>query len=81
MVRMLFRMSNIFSKRMIDVFIRWRNALGLGLVFVAKDLFSVWYQYLSKRELQSRRVLNKPFEGIDSKELDLIPHLQDEIDA
>jgi len=57
----------------------WRNTLGLGLLFVGKDLVSIWYQYLSRREVRSRRLKNKPFEGIDPRELDLKPQSRYEI--
>lgn len=50
----------------------WRNSLGLGLFTVAKDCLHLLHLWLAKRELQSRRVKNKSFEGVDVRELDLI---------
>lgn len=38
-----------------------------------KDCFSLLHLYLTKREIQTRRVKNKSFNGIDIRELDLIP--------
>ena len=56
-----------------DVSFRWRNAVGLGLWFVAKDCVSLWHEWLSQREVKSRKVKSRSFEGIDPKELDLKP--------
>ncbi|KAI5122669.1 hypothetical protein M0805_007929 [Coniferiporia weirii] len=53
----------------------WRTTLGLGICFVAKDLMSIWYQYLSQREIRSRRLKDRPFDGIDPQELDLKPEV------
>ncbi|KIJ64263.1 hypothetical protein HYDPIDRAFT_28699 [Hydnomerulius pinastri MD-312] len=50
----------------------WRNSLGLGLFSVAKDCLHLLHLYLTKRELESRRVKNRSFEGVDVRELDLI---------
>ncbi|KAF8838131.1 hypothetical protein BDN67DRAFT_1070933 [Paxillus ammoniavirescens] len=50
----------------------WRNSLGLGLFTIAKDCLHLLHLYLTKRELQSRRVKNRSFEGVDIRELDLI---------
>jgi hypothetical protein len=50
----------------------WRNSLGLGLFTVAKDCLHLLHLWLAKRELQSRHVKNKSFEGVDVRELDLI---------
>ncbi|KAF8554282.1 hypothetical protein OG21DRAFT_1412900 [Imleria badia] len=50
----------------------WRNSLGLGLFTVAKDCVHLLHLYLAKRELESRRVKNRSFEGVDVRELDLI---------
>ncbi|KAG2357741.1 hypothetical protein BDR07DRAFT_1452965 [Suillus spraguei] len=55
----------------------WRNSLGLGLFTVAKDCLHLLHLWLAKRELQSRRVKNKSFEGVDVRELDLIDPLTD----
>ncbi|KAF8654744.1 hypothetical protein AX16_003399 [Volvariella volvacea WC 439] len=51
----------------------WRNAIGLGLFVVAKDVLTLWYRYLSKKEQTTRHLANRNFEGIDIKELDLKP--------
>lgn len=37
-----------------------------------KDCVSLLHLYLTKREIQTRRVKNKSFNGIDIRELDLI---------
>ncbi|EIW76633.1 hypothetical protein CONPUDRAFT_63425 [Coniophora puteana RWD-64-598 SS2] len=50
----------------------WRNALGLGLFAVAKDAVHLLHLWLTKRELESRRVKNRSFAGVDVRELDLI---------
>ena len=39
----------------------------------AKDCIHLLHLWLAKRELQSRRVKNKTFEGVDIRELDVIP--------
>ncbi|KAL5498319.1 hypothetical protein ACEPAH_2461 [Sanghuangporus vaninii] len=55
----------------------WRNAIGLGIFYVAKDLISIWYHYLSQREIRSRRVKDRAFEGISPTELDLKPEARE----
>jgi len=50
----------------------WRNSVGLGIFVVVKDCVSLLHLYLTKREIQTRRVKNKSFNGIDIRELDLI---------
>jgi hypothetical protein len=50
----------------------WRNSLGLGVFVVAKDCLHLLHLWYAKRELETRRVKNKSFEGVDIKELDLI---------
>jgi len=50
----------------------WRNSVGLGIFVVVKDCVSLLHLYLTKREIQTRRVKNKSFQGIDIRELDLI---------
>ncbi|KAF9784660.1 hypothetical protein BJ322DRAFT_1124980 [Thelephora terrestris] len=50
----------------------WRNSVGLGVFIVVKDCVSLLHLYLTKREIQTRRVKNKSFKGIDVRELDLI---------
>ncbi|KDQ23993.1 hypothetical protein PLEOSDRAFT_1059171 [Pleurotus ostreatus PC15] len=50
----------------------WRNAVGLGLFVVAKDCIQLCHLWMTKRELESRHVKDRSFEGIDIKELDLI---------
>ncbi|KAG5641928.1 hypothetical protein DXG03_003954 [Asterophora parasitica] len=51
----------------------WRNALGLGLFFVAKDCIELLHLWLATRELESRHVKNRDFAGVDIRELDLVP--------
>jgi hypothetical protein len=41
-------------------------------LFQAKDCLHLLHLWLAKRELQSRHVKNKSFEGVDVRELDLI---------
>ncbi|TFK88800.1 hypothetical protein K466DRAFT_488183, partial [Polyporus arcularius HHB13444] len=50
----------------------WRNAVGLGLFVVAKDCVRLLHLYLTKRELESRKVKSRSFAGVDIRELDLI---------
>lgn len=38
----------------------------------AKDCLHLLHLWLTKRELESRRVKNRSFEGVDIRELDLI---------
>ncbi|KLO17725.1 hypothetical protein SCHPADRAFT_994068 [Schizopora paradoxa] len=51
----------------------WRNIVGLGVWFVAKDCFTLAHQWLTRREIISRHVKDRSFFGIDPKELDLKP--------
>ncbi|KAJ8469153.1 hypothetical protein ONZ51_g9184 [Trametes cubensis] len=51
----------------------WRNAVGLGIFVFTKDCIRLLHLWLTKRELQSRRVKSRPFAGVDIQELDLIP--------
>ncbi|KAI0759067.1 hypothetical protein C8Q74DRAFT_1319825 [Fomes fomentarius] len=55
----------------------WRNAVGLGVFVFAKDCVRLLHLYLTKRELESRRVKNRSFAGVDIKELDLIQRPSD----
>jgi len=50
----------------------WRNSLGLGIFVVAKDCLHLLHLWYAKRELETRRVKNKSFQGVDMRELDLI---------
>ncbi|KAH9893983.1 hypothetical protein C8Q73DRAFT_759979 [Cubamyces lactineus] len=50
----------------------WRNAVGLGIFVFTKDCIRLLHLWLTKRELQSRRVKSRPFTGVDIRELDLI---------
>ncbi|KAI6002259.1 hypothetical protein F5J12DRAFT_842004 [Pisolithus orientalis] len=50
----------------------WRNSLGLGVFVMAKDCVHLLHLWLTKRELESRRVKNRSFEDVDVQELDLI---------
>ena len=50
------------------------------MVIVAKDMLGLWYRYASRKEVASRRVKNRPFDGIDPKELDLKPFNLHDID-
>lgn len=50
----------------------WRNLLGLGIFVVAKDAIKLLHLWYAKQEVESRRVKNRSFEGVDIKNLDLI---------
>ncbi|TRM63280.1 hypothetical protein BD626DRAFT_537166 [Schizophyllum amplum] len=50
----------------------WRNAIGFGLFVVAKDCLGLFHLWLTKRELETRTVMDRDFAGIDPNELDLI---------
>ncbi|EIN05291.1 hypothetical protein PUNSTDRAFT_122540 [Punctularia strigosozonata HHB-11173 SS5] len=50
----------------------WRNAIGLGLYIAAKDCIDLYHLWLTKRELETRRLKTRPFVGIDVGELDLV---------
>ncbi|KAF8797543.1 hypothetical protein BYT27DRAFT_6932767 [Phlegmacium glaucopus] len=51
----------------------WRNAVGFGLFIVVKDCVQLLHLWLAKRELESRRVKDRDFKGVDIRELDLLP--------
>ncbi|KAF8889093.1 hypothetical protein BD779DRAFT_1521910 [Infundibulicybe gibba] len=51
----------------------WRNVIGLGTFVVIKDCIQLLYQVMKKRELESRKIKNKDFSGVDIRELDLMP--------
>ncbi|KAM6493308.1 hypothetical protein JOM56_011442 [Amanita muscaria] len=55
----------------------WRNSIGLGLFVVARDCLQLLHLWLTKRELETRRVKNRDFAGVDVDELDLIPSWSD----
>jgi hypothetical protein len=55
-------------------FSRWRNTIGLGLFQIGTNALDLWYLWLSEREKKSRRILDRNFEGVDLKNLDLLPH-------
>ncbi|CAL1698137.1 unnamed protein product [Somion occarium] len=50
----------------------WRNSVGLGIFVLAKDCVNLLHLYLTKREIETRRVKSRSFEGVDIKELDLL---------
>lgn len=53
--------------------IRFGKSLSVvDTVSQVKDCVSLLHLYLTKREIQTRRVKNKSFNGIDIRELDLI---------
>ena len=41
--------------------------------FQAKDCVQLLHLWLAKRELESRRVKDRDFKGVDIRELDLLP--------
>ncbi|TEB33797.1 hypothetical protein FA13DRAFT_1685867 [Coprinellus micaceus] len=51
----------------------WRNTVGLGLFIAAKDCVHLFHLWLSKRELESRKVKSLDFSAVDIRELDLLP--------
>ncbi|EKM75422.1 hypothetical protein AGABI1DRAFT_80034 [Agaricus bisporus var. burnettii JB137-S8] len=51
----------------------WRNIIGLGLFVVAKDCLYLLHLWHTKREIETRKVRNRDFSGVDIKELDLKP--------
>ncbi|PPQ65024.1 hypothetical protein CVT24_008172, partial [Panaeolus cyanescens] len=57
----------------------WRNGVGFGLFIVAKDCLHLLHLYLAKRELDSRRVKDRDFRGVDIRELDLLPEYFSEV--
>ncbi|EMD39775.1 hypothetical protein CERSUDRAFT_112048 [Gelatoporia subvermispora B] len=54
----------------------WRNMWGMGIFCIFKDGIELLHLYLKKRELESQEVADRPFDGVDINELDLIkrPH-------
>lgn len=50
----------------------WRNTVGLGVFVFAKDCLSLLHVYLTKREIETRRIKSRSFAGIDPREIDLI---------
>ncbi|KAF9529100.1 hypothetical protein CPB83DRAFT_853225 [Crepidotus variabilis] len=57
----------------------WRNSLGFALFCAIKDAIHLLHLYLKKKELESRKVVNRDFSGVDFESLDLIPgFLQEE---
>jgi hypothetical protein len=68
----------------LGLFIVVSNPFGSGEIMVligscgkqAKDCIQLLHLWLAKRELESRRVKNWDFEGVDIRELDLIPSFQ-----
>jgi len=50
----------------------WRNSIGLGVFVIAKDCLTLFHLWLMKREIETRKVKNRTFAGVDVKELDLI---------
>ncbi|KAI0354327.1 hypothetical protein OH77DRAFT_1426410 [Trametes cingulata] len=55
----------------------WRNTVGLGIFVFTKDCFRLLHLWLTKRELESRRVKSRSFAGVDLRELDLIQPASD----
>ncbi|OCH92614.1 hypothetical protein OBBRIDRAFT_726388, partial [Obba rivulosa] len=50
----------------------WRNLWGLGIFCVVKDSIELLHLYLKKRELETCKIVDRPFEGVDISSLDLI---------
>ncbi|THH30296.1 hypothetical protein EUX98_g3882 [Antrodiella citrinella] len=50
----------------------WRNYIGLGIFVLGKDCFNLLHLYLTKREIETRRIKSRSFAGVDIHELDLI---------
>ncbi|KDR78314.1 hypothetical protein GALMADRAFT_245429 [Galerina marginata CBS 339.88] len=51
----------------------WRNCVGFGLFVAVKDCIQLLHLWLAKRELESRKVKDRDFKGVDVRELDLLP--------
>ncbi|KAF8174904.1 hypothetical protein BJ912DRAFT_989529 [Pholiota molesta] len=51
----------------------WRNGVGFALFVAVKDGVQLLHLWLAKRELESRRVKDRDFRGVDIRELDLLP--------
>ncbi|KAF9481588.1 hypothetical protein BDN70DRAFT_854759 [Pholiota conissans] len=51
----------------------WRNGVGFALFVAVKDGVQLLHLWLAKRELESRRVKDRDFSGVDVRELDLLP--------
>lgn len=49
-----------------------RAACSRHCAFQAKDCAEMLHLYLAKREFETRRIKNRPFEGVDLSQLDLI---------
>ena len=60
----------LFSSVLLFIFLLVGGRMLTGLQ--AKDCLHLLHLYLTKRELESRRVKNRSFEGVDVRELDLI---------
>jgi len=54
----------------------WRNGLGLGIWIFAKDCMSLWHEWMSQRELRTRKLKSRPFDDVDPAELDLLANAQ-----
>ncbi|KAH8084902.1 hypothetical protein BXZ70DRAFT_957447 [Cristinia sonorae] len=50
----------------------WRNYIGLGIFVLGRDCLNLLHLYLTKREIETRRIKSRSFAGIDIHELDLI---------
>ncbi|TCD67138.1 hypothetical protein EIP91_000478 [Steccherinum ochraceum] len=50
----------------------WRNYVGLGMFVLGKDCLTLLHLYLTKREIETRRIKSRTFAGVDIHELDLI---------
>jgi len=51
----------------------WRNTIGLGLFQIGMNAIDLWYLWLSEREKKSRQILDRDFQGVDLRNLDLLP--------
>lgn len=51
----------------------WRNCVGFAFIVAIKDAIHLLHLWLKKRELESRRVRDRDFSGVDIRELDLLP--------
>jgi hypothetical protein len=72
-VEELYWFGNIRGRKLFMIDLHIRNVLKLLCVCVqAKDCLHLLHLWYAKRELETRRVKNKSFEGVDIHELDLI---------
>lgn len=73
-ISLFFHSPQTHFNTLLFFFSRWRNTIGLGLFQIGTNALDLWYLWLSEREKKSRRILDRNFEGVDLKNLDLLPN-------